>query len=61
MSAVVATMKAELSALGDKRDAIEEEISALAEVLNSPTVDGNPGAGLKGKLVDDEGFPRYVL
>jgi hypothetical protein len=58
--AVVAGLKAELEGLSKKRDDIEVELSALAEVLKSPTADGNPGPGLKGKLVDSEGFPRYA-
>ncbi len=40
-------------ALGNKQKEIEEEIFALSECLTAP---GMPG--LKGNLVDSEGFPR---
>eukprot|EP01121_Diplochlamys_sp_Union-15-3_P006390 TRINITY_DN1688_c0_g1_i1.p1 TRINITY_DN1688_c0_g1~~TRINITY_DN1688_c0_g1_i1.p1 ORF type:complete len:100 (+),score=26.70 TRINITY_DN1688_c0_g1_i1:60-359(+) len=42
----------ELQALIKQRDEIEAEIEALISYLNAP---GNPG--LKGGLVDKEGFP----
>ena len=40
-------------ALADEQKKIEEEIVVLSECLTAP---GMPG--LKGKLVDAEGFPR---
>jgi 26S proteasome non-ATPase regulatory subunit 9 len=51
-------MKASIKKLMQKKDSIEEEINVLYEILNSPGANGSPPVGIKGKLVDDEGFPR---
>ncbi len=47
-----------LKVLIRKKDAIEEEINAIHEVLNSPGEDGTQPVGLQGNLVDADGFPR---
>jgi 26S proteasome non-ATPase regulatory subunit 9 len=44
--------------LMESKDSIEAEITALAEDLSSPGAEGAPPAGIKGSLVDNEGFPR---
>jgi 26S proteasome non-ATPase regulatory subunit 9 len=43
------------------KDAIEAELSALTEELNSPGAEGAPPAGITGSLEDDEGVPRADL
>jgi|EP01046_Picozoa_sp_COSAG06_P079248 26S proteasome non-ATPase regulatory subunit 9 len=44
--------RTQLRALGQQRKSIEEEMEALTETLSTT------GAGVNGKLVDAEGFPR---
>lgn len=44
--------RAKLREMSEQRKSIEEEMEALTETLNST------GAGVRGKLVDAEGFPR---
>ena len=44
--------------LETKRHAIENEISALVRELNTPTETGGAAPGVKGKLTDEDGFPR---
>lgn len=41
-----------------EKENIEAEIEAIVEELNSPGPNGAPPPGLKGNLVDREGFPR---
>ena len=50
-----------LKQLEAQRNALEIEASALASALNSPGVNGERPAGVKGPLVDSEGFPRSDL
>jgi hypothetical protein len=40
------------------KDGIEAEIIALTGDLNSPGMNGEAAAGVKGSLVDSEGYPR---
>mmetsp|Transcript_5405 Transcript_5405/g.7029 ORF Transcript_5405/g.7029 Transcript_5405/m.7029 type:complete len:225 (+) Transcript_5405:80-754(+) len=51
-------LRESLKNLDKQRSLIEDEIETLIEVLGQPGVDGAPGVGLSGPLVDDEGFPR---
>lgn len=44
--------RAKLREMGERRKVIEEEMEALTETLSTT------GAGVQGKLVDAEGFPR---
>lgn len=53
----VAEKKKELMMLQAQRDALETEASAIAGELNSPGPDGEPPVGVKGRLVDSDGFP----
>ena len=48
------TARQELLVLEDKRKTIEKELISIVEILDS--MNGQPG--LKGPLVDNEGFPR---
>jgi len=41
-----------------RKDEIEAEILAIVDELQSPGQNGQPAVGLKGNLVDREGFPR---
>lgn len=55
------TVRERLKQLEAQRNALEIEASALASALNSPGVNGERPAGVKGPLVDSEGFPRSDL
>ncbi len=48
----------QLLALEARRHQIEAEIVQLAKELNSPTESGGPPPGVRGSLLDAEGFPR---
>lgn len=48
----------QLLSLIQRKDAIEAEILGIAEELQSPGPDGAPAVGMKGNLVDKEGYPR---
>jgi len=50
--------KRRLLELQAQRDALEIEAEAIVGELNSPGPKGEPAVGLKGPLVDKEGFPR---
>lgn len=50
-------LKKELTLLQAQRDALELEADAIAGELNSPGVNGEPPVGVKGSLVDSDGFP----
>ena len=47
-----------LLAYEKKRTALEEEISELITILNTPPESGGKAPGLRGNLNDEEGFPR---
>lgn len=47
-----------LNRLIAQREALELEADAIASELNSPGPNGEPPAGIKSPLVDNEGFPR---
>eukprot|EP00937_MAST-01D_sp_MAST-1D-sp2_P001256 g1256.t1 len=51
-------MNAHVLALDKQRKQIEDEIEMLVADLTSPGLNGEPPAGIKGTLVDAEGFPR---
>uniref|UniRef100_A0A7S3LJE4 PDZ domain-containing protein n=2 Tax=Aplanochytrium stocchinoi TaxID=215587 RepID=A0A7S3LJE4_9STRA len=51
-------LRAKFAELEEKKKAMEVEISAIAQELNSPGPNKAPPVGMKGNLVDHEGFPR---
>lgn len=54
---VVAEKKNEIMMLQAQRDALELEASAISSELNSPGSNGEPPVGVRGSLVDSDGFP----
>jgi 26S proteasome regulatory subunit N4 len=52
------TTQEQVLGLIKRKDEIEAELLGIVEELNSPGQDGKPAVGLKGNLVDREGFPR---
>lgn len=50
-------LRNELLLLQAQRDALEIEASAIASELKLPGANGEPPAGVKGSLVDSDGFP----
>jgi 26S proteasome regulatory subunit N4 len=50
--------KRKLLELQAQRDALEMEAEAIVSELNSPGSKGEPAVGVKGSLVDKDGFPR---
>jgi 26S proteasome non-ATPase regulatory subunit 9 len=48
----------ELKVLIAQRDLLELEAEAISSELLSTGPNGEPPAGIKGNLVDSEGFPR---
>eukprot|EP00752_Nemacystus_decipiens_P014727 g13116.t1 len=50
-------LKKELIMLEAQRDALELEADAIAGELNSPGANGEPPVGVKGPLVDSDGYP----
>lgn len=52
------SLKKKLLELQAQRDALEIEAEAIVNELNSPGPKGEPAVGVKGALVDKEGFPR---
>jgi len=51
-------MNPALSALTQRRAEIERELLSISSELLRPGPNGEPAVGLKGNLVDKEGFPR---
>lgn len=56
-SDVVDTLKKELNVLQAQRDALELEADAIAGELRSPGANGERPVGVKGSLVDSDGYP----
>ena len=56
-SNTVEDCKKNLTLLQARRDALELEANSIASELNSPGVNGEPPVGVKGSLVDSDGFP----
>jgi 26S proteasome non-ATPase regulatory subunit 9 len=52
------TSQDQLLKLIKRKDEIESELLAIAEELQSPGAEGQKPVGLKGNLVDKEGYPR---
>ncbi len=50
-------LKKDLLLLEAQRDALELEADAIASELNSPGANGEPPVGVKGPLVDSDGYP----
>lgn len=50
-------MRKDLLVLQAQRDALEIEAAAIASELKSPGANGEPPVGVKGSLVDSDGFP----
>lgn len=50
-------LKKELLMLEAQRDALELEADAIASELKSPGANGEAPVGLKGPLVDSDGYP----
>lgn len=50
-------LKKDLMLLQAQRDALELEANAIASELNTPGANGEPPVGVKGALVDSDGFP----
>jgi len=51
-------LKEQLKSLSLQREVLEIEADAIFSELTSVGVNGEPPAGLKGSLIDEEGFPR---
>lgn len=51
-------LKKELELLTSQRQALEIEASAIYSELTSAGPNGEPPAGIKDPIVDNEGFPR---
>lgn len=51
-------LRNELAKLEQQRDDFEKEMAEITKYLMTPGPTGLP-VGLKGNLVDREGFPRY--
>jgi len=58
MAGVREKLRAEFLRLESEKDEMEKEIEAIAAELNAPGPEGKPPVGLKGNLVDSQGFPR---
>lgn len=52
-----ADLRKDLLFLQAQRDALEMEASAIASELKSPGANGEAPVGVKGPLVDSDGFP----
>lgn len=50
-------LKKDLNVLQAQRDALELEADAIAGELRSPGSNGEPPVGVKGSLVDPDGYP----
>lgn len=50
-------LKKDLLMLEAQRDALELEADAIASELKSPGTNGEPPVGVKGPLVDSDGYP----
>lgn len=53
----VESKKKELILLQAQREALETEANAISSELNLPGTNGEPPVGVKGPLVDSDGFP----
>ena len=51
-------LRQQLETLVAQRDLLELEADAIHSELTSPGVNGEPPAGIRGDLIDTEGFPR---
>ena len=57
-AAHVSSMRSELLELGNRQHRIEAEIAGIASELQDPAMGGGQPVGLKGNLLDADGFPR---
>lgn len=56
-TSIEADLRKALLLLQAQRDALEIEAAAIASELKSPGANGEPPMGVKGSLVDSDGFP----